>query len=332
MIISKTPFRISFFGGGTDYPMWFNHEEKGCVLSTSIDKYCYISCRELPPFFEKRHRIVWSKIELVSNFDEITHPVIRKCMNFMGFDEKSGIEIHHQGDLPARSGIGSSSSFIVGMIKSLLALKGRMISNYDLASKAIHFEQNILNDNVGCQDQIAATYGGFNKIEFINNNIFSVNPMTINIFRQKQLENKLMLFFTGTTRIASNIASDVVKNLQKKRQQLNLLLKMVEKAVHLISENDKNLDEFGYMLHESWMYKKELSNLISNNIIDDIYNKALQNGALGGKLLGAGSSGFMLFYVPEEHQIKIKKIFKNLIHVPFKFEYEGSTIIHYLSQ
>ena len=328
MIISKTPFRISFFGGGTDYPDWINKEGHGSVISTSIDKYCYLMARFLPPFFENRHRIVWSKIELESDFDSITHPAIRECLKYLEFSEAKGIEIHHQGDLPARSGIGSSSSFAVGMIKSLYALKKMMISNCELAERAIYFEQEILKENVGYQDQVCAAYGGFNRIDFFPKGGFRVQPVTLDWLRVKELESNLMLFFTGKTRIASHIAKDIINNLESKRTQLLKLGKMVEEACNLI-RNGNDLKEFGEMLHEGWMYKKELSTLVSNDFIDNIYKKAMQHGALGGKLLGAGISGFMLFYVPFDYRASVMKALKEFIHIPFAFDRDGSTIVSY---
>lgn len=327
MIISRTPYRISFFGGGTDYPEWVA-QEGGAVLSTTIDKYCYITCRHLPPFFADKHRIVWSNIELVSNINEIIHPAIREALKYYFGYNVDGIEIHHQGDLPARSGIGSSSSFAVGLIKALYALKGRLITKKENAIEAIKLEQDLLKENVGSQDQIASAFGGFNKIEFKCNQDFTVEPVIAPSSRLLDLNNSLFLYFTGTTRISSQIAGDIVANLQVKKQQLRRIRQMVDQGLEILSSN-RDLDEFGQLMDEAWEVKRALSELVSNSEIDQIYRMAKINGALGGKLLGAGSSGFMLFYVPHNFQEKFKTAMASLLHIPFRFESSGSTILHH---
>lgn len=327
MIISRTPYRISFFGGGTDYPEWIA-QEGGAVLSTTIDKYCYITCRHLPPFFADKHRIVWSNIELVSNINEIIHPAIREALKYYFGYNVDGIEIHHQGDLPARSGIGSSSSFAVGLIKALYALKGRLITKKENAIEAIKLEQDLLKENVGSQDQIASAFGGFNKIEFKCNQDFTVEPVIAPSSRLLDLNNSLFLYFTGTTRISSQIAGDIVANLQVKKQQLRRIRQMVDQGLEILSSN-RDLDEFGQLMDEAWEVKRALSELVSNSEIDQIYRMAKINGALGGKLLGAGSSGFMLFYVPHNFQEKFKTAMASLLHIPFRFESSGSTILHH---
>ena len=327
MIISRTPYRISFFGGGTDYPDWFKNEG-GAVLSTSIDKYCYITCRNLPPFFSSRHRVVWSEIELISNVGEIKHPAIRECLRHYFGDEIDGIEIHHQGDLPARSGIGSSSSFSVGLIKALYAWKNRVINPQDNANEAIRLEQFILKENVGCQDQIAAAYGGFNRIEFKKNGEFVVQPVICQNERLAELNSRLHLYFTGTTRIASQIAGDIISNVNSKQSHLRRMREMVEEGMKILC-SEQNLDDFGKLLDEAWQQKKFLSKLVSTPEIDEIYAAAKFSGALGGKLLGAGSAGFMLFYVPHEHAQRFKEQMASLLHIPFRFDSTGSVIMHH---
>jgi len=327
VIITRTPFRMSFFGGGTDYPEWYL-KEGGAVLSTTIDKYCYISCRVLPPFFNVRHRIVWSHIETVASMAEILHPAVREGLRYLGFDDSVGLEIHYQGDLPARAGMGSSSSFAVGLIKALMALRGKMISRYDLALKAIELEHQVLKENVGAQDQTAAAYGGFNLIHFLQNGNIIVEPVTIPTPRLQALDDNLLLFYTGTSRLAPQVAKDIVANLETKRKVLFQMRSYVDEALAVLN-NGNNLDDFGRLLHENWLLKRELSSMVSNTTIDTIYEKAMQNGALGGKLLGAGVSGFMLFYVPSEKQEQVIKALEMYLHVPFHFESEGSVILHY---
>lgn len=327
MIITRTPFRVSFFGGGTDYPEWYL-KEGGAVLSTTIDKYCYLSCRVLPPFFVIKHKIVWSHIEGVSTLDEILHPAVREGMRFLGFDDSVGLEIQHQGDLPARAGMGSSSSFAVGLIKGLMALRGQMISKHDLAMKAIELEHEILREQVGAQDQIAASFGGFNLIHFLKNGEVIVEPVTVPPERLQTLQENLLLFYTGTSRMAPKVAQDIVSNLSTKQKELGLMRSYVDDALAILNSKD-SLDDFGRLLHQNWLLKRELSPMVSNSTIDNIYQKAIDNGALGGKLLGAGVSGFMLFYVPKEKQPAVLEALEAYLHVPFRFENEGSIIIHY---
>ncbi|MDY6844898.1 MAG: kinase, partial [Thermodesulfobacteriota bacterium] len=286
MIISKTPFRISFFGGGTDYPDWYL-KEGGAVLSTTIDKYSYITCRILPPFFTVKYRVIWSHIENVSTIPEILHPAVREGLRFMGINGDIGLEIHHQGDLPARAGMGSSSSFAVGLIKVLSALSGRMIEKHELALRAIELEQCALKENIGSQDQVAAAYGGFNIIRFFTNGEISVQPVTIPSSRIAQLESRLMLFYTGTSRLASEVAGDFIENLGNKCDVLKRMRNLVDESLSILN-SQANLDDFGSLLNENWLLKRSLSTKISNDTIEKIYAKAIQHGALGGKLLGAG--------------------------------------------
>jgi D-glycero-alpha-D-manno-heptose-7-phosphate kinase len=325
MIISRTPFRISFFGGGTDYPAWYE-EHGGAVLATAINKYCYITCRYLPPFFEHDNRVVWSKIENVKTFDEIQHPAARAVLKYLKI--KNGVEIHHDADLPARTGLGSSSAFTVGLLNCLFALKGKMISNEKLALEAINVEQNILKENVGSQDQISAAYGGFNVIEFKSKNNFLVDPVVVSSSRLKHLERHLMFFFTGISRTASEIAKEQVKKIPERKNELKTLHQMVFEAMDILNSRT-DIIEFGKLLHEGWMLKRELSDKISNDFIDDIYNAARDAGAIGGKISGAGGGGFMLLFAKPENQTKIKEALKNLLYVPIKFESFGSQIIFY---
>lgn len=328
MIISKTPFRISFFGGGTDYPVWYQ-ENSGAVLSTSIDKYCYISVRYLPPFFEHKHRIVYSFIENVKNVSEIRHPVVKALLKLFKIDK--GVEVHHDGDLPAHAGLGSSSAFTVGMLNSLYALKGKIVSKAELAKQAIYVEREILKENVGSQDQIAVACGGFNKIIFQNDHNFKIEPVTLSGARLNQLQSHLMLVFTGLSRFASQIAGEQINNISNRKKELQAIQEMVDRAVVILNKNG-DIANFGKLLHEGWQIKKRLSSKISNPLIDSIYETALKKGAVGGKLLGAGGGGFMLLFVPPERRKKVKEGLKNLLEVKFAFENNGSQVIYYNPQ
>jgi D-glycero-alpha-D-manno-heptose-7-phosphate kinase len=325
MVISRTPFRISFFGGGTDYPCWYR-DNSGAVLSTTIDKYCYVTCRRLPPFFEYKHRIVYSKYEHVSKINDIVHPAVREVFRFMKI--KEGLEMHHDGDLPARSGLGSSSSFTVGLLHALYALKSKMVTKKRLALEAIHIEQEMIKESVGSQDQVIVSFGGLNKIDFNGNHNIEVRPVIVKSGRRQELEDHLQLFFTGFSRIASDIAQDKIAQIPKKSKELIELKGMVDEAVGLLTGSG-SLDGFGKMLHESWKIKKSLSKKVSTGQIDSIYEKAMASGALGGKLLGAGGGGFILFFVKPERKEALKKSLKQLLHVPFHFETTGSQIIYY---
>ena len=326
MIINKTPFRISFFGGGTDYPVWYR-ENQGAVLSTTIDKYCYITIRYLPPFFPYKHRIVYSKIEMVNDINEILHPAVRATLQFLNIDK--GIEIHHDGDLPAKTGLGSSSSFTVGLLKSLYALKGVIPSKLQLAKEAIHIERDILKESVGAQDQVAAAFGGFNKISFAGNDEIKIEPITLTEARIKELESHLVLYFTGFSRYASEVAKTQIEKTPDRKRELTLMYQMVDTAVNILNDENKNILEFGKLLNETWQLKKSLTDKISTPEIDDIYQRALEVGAVGGKLLGAGGGGFLLLFIPPEKQKKVREEFKNLLEVKFHFEKGGSRIIYY---
>jgi D-glycero-alpha-D-manno-heptose-7-phosphate kinase len=325
MIISRTPFRISFFGGGTDYPVWYK-ENGGAVLSTTIDKYCYITLRYLPPFFLHKYRIVNSKVEMVNDINEILHPAARAILQFLNIDK--GIEVHHDGDLPARSGLGSSSAFTVGMLHSLYALKGQIPSKEKLAKESIHIERDILGENVGAQDQTAAAFGGFNKICFSGNDEIKVLPIILPDGRIKEFKNHLMLYFTGLSRTASEIAKTQIENTPDKKRELNFMCQMVDEGIKILSEN-KDICDFGRLLHETWLLKKSLTDKISTSEIDKIYGRAMAAGAIGGKLLGAGGGGFMVLFVPPEKQALVREQLKDLLEVDFDFEKDGSRIIYY---
>ena len=321
MIISKTPYRISFFGGGSDYPNWFNRYT-GKVLSTTINKHIYISCRFLPNFFNHKYRIVWSKIENVKNVNQIEHLAVKNLLKHLKFNK--GLEIHYDGDLPARSGMGSSSCFTVGLMKALEEIKERNISKKYLAQKSIYFEQKIMNEIVGSQDQIAASYGGFNKITFKKNN-FRLKKIENKKSIQK-LENNLVLIYTGINRTAHKIAASYTKKLTtEKKIYINKIISLVDEGEKLI--NSGSIDGFGELLNNAWYLKKKLSNSITNKKIDQLYQLLIKNGAVGGKLLGAGGGGFLLMYVEKKSRKKFLKKLPNLINIPFKFSSEGSKII-----
>jgi D-glycero-alpha-D-manno-heptose-7-phosphate kinase len=326
MIITRTPLRVSFFGGGTDYPVWYK-EHGGAVLSTAIDKYCYITCRRLPPFFDYRSRISYSKVENVADNEAIEHPAVRGCLQFLGI--KEGVEIHHVADLPARTGLGTSSAFTVGLLLGLYALGDRMRDKHALAQDAIHVEQEVLCEAVGAQDQVAAAYGGFNHISFHVDGSVQVKPMLAAADRLAELQNHMTLFFTGFARTASEIAKEQVKETPKRKTELTTMLQMVDEAVDIVSNERREIQEFGRLLHESWSLKKALTNRITNPQIDEIYGAGLAAGAIGGKLLGAGGGGFMLFFVPPERRQALILRLRRLLCVPFAFSNRGSHVVVY---
>ena len=325
MIISRTPFRISFFGGGTDYPAWYL-KNGGEVLATTINKYCYLTCRYLPPFFEHRIRLVYSKVENCKTVDEIRHPVVHELMKRLNIDR--GVEIHHDGDLPARSGMGSSSAFTVGLLHALYALKGQMRSKHELAMESIHVEQELLKETVGSQDQVQAAYGGPNHVTFHPSGEILVRPLTNTRDRMEELQSHLMLFYTGIKRTASDIASTYVDDIEARRSQLLSLGEMVRESISIIN-SDGDITEFGKLLHEAWRAKRSLSASVSNPLVDDIYDQAISAGAIGGKLTGAGGGGFLILFVQPFKQARVKEKLKNLLHVPFRFDFNGSRIIFF---
>ena len=331
--MSRTPFRVSFFGGGTDYPAWYR-EQGGAVLATSINKYCYITARYLPPFFDHKYRIRYTKREEVQNISEIEHPSARECLAFLNFDHSfdRGVEILHNADLPARIGLGSSSAFTVGLLNALYALKGKVTTKRQLALEAIYVEQDRIKENVGSQDQTIAAFGGFNKIEFGGVQHIEVKPITLNAEKIQLFQEHLMLFFTGFVRTASEIAGEQIKKTPDKGNELHRMFEMVDEAISILNGDSSDITDFGRLLHETWMIKRSLTNKITTPFIDEIYETAIKAGALGGKLLGAGGGGCILFFVEPELQPKVKEKLKNLLYVPFKFENLGSQIIYYAPQ
>jgi D-glycero-alpha-D-manno-heptose-7-phosphate kinase len=325
MIISRTPYRISFFGGGTDYPAWYQ-KHGGAVLATTIDKYCYITCRYLPPFFEHRTRLVYSKIENCHAIDDIQHPAVREVLRFLKIDR--GMEIHHDGDIPARSGMGSSSAFTVGLLHALYALKGYMPSKHQLALESIHIEQNMIKETVGSQDQALVAYGGLNHISFLQNGEISVKPVTVGAERIKELNSHLMLFYTGIKRTAADVADSYVKSIESRKRQLRIMKDLVEESLSILNSS-QNIAAFGDLMHEAWQVKRSLSDKVSNDHVDEVYEAAIAAGALGGKITGAGGGGFMLLFVPPQHQPKVREVLEKLIYVPFTFDFSGSQIIYF---
>jgi D-glycero-alpha-D-manno-heptose-7-phosphate kinase len=321
MIITRTPYRISFFGGGTDYPAWYL-KNGGQVLSTTIDKYLYISCRYLPPFFEHRLRLVYSEIEMCQKSSELDHPSAREVLNFLGIE--NDLEIHYDGDLPGRSGLGSSSSFTVGLLNALYGYLGQKVSPSRLTKESISIEQDLIKETVGSQDQTNAAYGGLNIIQFKQDGEITVDPI-INNQRIRTLDENLMLFYTGITRTAEKVAKSYVENIREKEKQLIRMHGMVDEAIEIFING--NLDDFGLLLNEAWQEKRSLSKLVSNSHVDELYAAAMSAGALGGKLSGAGGGGFLLLYVPLEKQFSVKEKLSYLLHVPFNFEPKGSQII-----
>ena len=326
MIITRTPYRISFFGGGTDYPGWYR-KHGGAVLATTIDKYCYITCRRLPPFFEHKHRIVYSRIESVRHIDEIEHPSVRAVLKWSKVVD--GLEIHHDGDLPARSGLGSSSAFTVGLVHALHGLSGQMASQENLAKDAIHIEQNIIGENVGSQDQISAAYGGFNRIDFHRDDSFDVTSVILPAHRQNELRDHLLLCFTGFSRIADVIAKSQIDNFENRETELKRMREMVDEAISILADSHVSIDEFGKLLDRSWQYKRSLSDQVSTPEIDQIYDEAMRAVAIVGKILGAGGGGFMLLFAKPEKHGQIRERLKGLVHVSFNFDNAGSRVVLY---
>jgi D-glycero-alpha-D-manno-heptose-7-phosphate kinase len=326
VIISRTPFRVSFFGGGTDYPAWYS-EHGGAVLATTIDKYCYISVRELPPFFDHRFRVVYSIVENVKDIGDIQHPAVRAVLEWMKV--RKGLEIHHDGDLPARSGLGSSSAFTVGLINAIHALDGHHVSKEALANEAVHVEQCVLHERVGLQDQVSGAFGGFNHIVIAQNGTFSVTPMVLPIDRLQALQNHLMLVFTGISRTANEVAETVVLNMKNKAADMKTMQQMVDRAIEIVSSATTDLCELGHLMKEAWQLKRALSDRVTNGTVDQLLDTAMRAGAIGGKLLGAGGGGFMLLFVRPHDQPRVRAALEKLITVPFKFEMAGSRIVLY---
>jgi D-glycero-alpha-D-manno-heptose-7-phosphate kinase len=323
MIISRTPFRISLFGGGTDYPAWFRRNG-GEVLATTINKYCYLTCRYLPPFFEHRIRLVYSRVENCLSVEKIEHPAVKAVLQFLKFDR--GLELHHDADLPARSGMGSSSAFTVGLLHALYALTGKLTGKQELASQSIYIEQKLLMETVGCQDQIQAAYGGLNHIEFLRSGDFVVRPVTLPAERVRELESHLMLFYTGIKRTAAEVAGSFVPDIERREPQLRALRDTVQAGLSALNGRG-DIRRIGTLLDEAWQAKRTLSAKVTNSDVDAIYADARAAGAIGGKVTGAGGGGFMLLFVPPGKQRIVRQRLNRLICVPLKFESQGSQII-----
>jgi D-glycero-alpha-D-manno-heptose-7-phosphate kinase len=326
MVITSTPLRISFFGGGTDYPVWYR-EHGGAVLATTINKCCYITCRRLPPFFEYHSRVSYSKVENVLRNDSIEHPSVRSCLQFMKMQE--GMEIQHVADLPARTGLGTSSAFTVGLLLGLYAMQDRMRDKRSLAADAIHVEQDLIHESVGAQDQVSAAYGGFNRINFQVDGNIEVNRVMAPPTRLAELEQNLALYFTGFSRTASEIAQEQIRLTSQRKHELATMLQFVDEAESIVTNPGRTLDDFGRLMHEGWQIKRSLTQKITNPQIDEIYEAGLSAGALGGKLLGAGGGGFMLFYVTPERRQALRERLKKLLCVPFGFSSKGSHVVVY---
>ena len=328
MIISRTPFRISFFGGGTDYPEWYK-QNKGAVISTTIDKYCYINLRSLPPFFDYNFRLRYFKKEELKKISEIKHPSIRECLKFMKFTNNERLEIVHSADLPALSGLGSSSTFTVSFLHSLHTLKNENITKKQLAMEAIHVERNLIGEKVGSQDQTAAAFGGLNHISFFQDDTFSVSPLIISPSNRAELNSHLLMFFTGFTRSSASIEEAKLKNFDSKANTLRVMQEQVDAALNLFAAQTIDLKTIGRMLDDAWKLKKSLASSVSNCSIDEAYELAKQNGAWGGKILGAGGGGFLLFLAPPEFHKKIADELKSLSKIDFALENSGSTVLAY---
>jgi D-glycero-alpha-D-manno-heptose-7-phosphate kinase len=326
MLITRTPLRISFFGGGTDYPAYYR-EFGGAVLSTTIDKSCYITCRYLPPFFEYHSRVSYSRIENVDHNGAFEHPSVRACLQYLGVEE--GVEIHHVADLPARTGLGTSSAFTVGLLLGLYALRDQMRNKHALASDAIHVEQEVIGEAVGSQDQVSAAYGGFNRINFNVDGSLEVKQIIAARDRLAALERHCAIYFTGFSRTASEIAKEQIKLTPHRKRELDMMFQMVNEAEAIIMDPNRSLDEFGHLLNESWQIKRTLTQNITNTTLDEIYEAGRSAGAIGGKLLGAGGGGFMLFFVPPERRKELRTRLKNLLCVPIAFSNRGSHVVVY---
>ncbi len=323
MIITQTPFRMSFFGGGTDFPAFYN-EHGGAVISTTFDKYCYVNVRHLPRFFDYSTELSYAKTERVTDVEDIEHPAIREAMKYLDMHE---IRLTYEADLPARSGLGTSSSFAVGMLNAFYALKGKYADKRRLSDDAIYLERTLCKESGGIQDQIAASFGGLNRVNFDSEG-YTVNPIIISPERKALLNRNLMLFFTGFSRFSSDIQTATEKNLKSKESQLIEMLGLVDDAERILTSKE-DMDEFGRLLDYTWKLKRGITDQVSTDSIDAVYDRAIKAGATGGKLLGAGGGGFLLFYVKPEVQKKVQEALRDLLYVPFEFETAGTRVIHY---
>lgn len=324
MIITKTPFRMSFFGGGTDMKEFFE-ENGGAVLSTTFDKYCYVNVRHLPRFFDYSTELSYSKTERVTNLADIQHPLIRNAMEMLDMHE---IRLTYEADLPARSGLGTSSSFAVGMLNAFYALKGKYADKKRLSDESIYLERVLCQETGGWQDQIAAAYGGFNRINF-KEDTYEVLPIIITPERKKQLNKNLMMFFTGFTRFSSDVQKANRLDKKDKIAQLKEMYSLVDDAEKILTDKNQSLDEFGRLLDYTWKLKRQTGAAVSTDSIDGLYAKGIEAGAIGGKLLGAGGGGFLVFYVESDKQKSVQLAMKDLMHIPFEFEDGGTRVIHY---
>lgn len=327
MVICRTPFRMSFFGGGTDYEGFYK-EHGGSVISTTLDKFCYVSTRHLPAFFDYKFQVNYSRIERTKTVDEIEHPAVRNTMKYLDMRD---MYVGYDADLPARSGLGSSSSFVVGMLNAFYSVKGKYVDKKRVADEAIYIERVLCAESGGIQDQIAASFGGLNRINFTADDYY-VTPIVMDNTRKKQLNNNILLFFSGFTRFSSDIAEEQKKGIKEKNKELSEMLQLVDEAEKVLVNRHSDINEFGKLLDYTWKLKRGLTGQISTNSIDEIYERAKKAGAIGGKLLGAGGGGFMIFYVPEEYHKSVKYALSDLLYVPFQFEEEGSRIMYYLSE
>lgn len=326
MVITQTPFRMSFFGGGTDFPGFYK-EHGGSVISTTFDKYCFVTVSHLPRFFDYKNQLTYRKIERTNTVDEIEHPAVREAMKYLDMHE---LRMAYEADLPARSGLGTSSSFAVGMLNAFYALKGKYVDKMKLAKDAIYVERVLCGESGGVQDQIAASFGGLNRIDF-NADGYVVNPIVISKERKQELNSNLMLFFTGFSRFSSDIAKGQEQATRDKSGELKEMLQLVEEAEHVLTSKG-DLAEFGKLLDYTWKIKRGITGEISNDAIDFLYRKAVEAGAIGGKLLGAGGGGFLLFYAEQDKQGAVKKALEDLLYVPFEFEDGGTRILYYKAE
>ena len=329
MIIVRSPLRVSFFGGGTDHPAWFKNNEPGAVLSTTIDKYVYVQFRRLPALFEFNYRIAWGLLEEVQTLNEIKHPVVREVLRHYAGPEPSGCEVIYNADLPSRSGLGSSSAFTVSLLHAFLGNSERLCAKPFLAREAIHIEQQLLGETVGCQDQIAAAYGGLNRIDFRPGGDHTVTPLHVPQRRREALESSLMLFFTGFTRSAETIEKAKVANFGARTEELRKIYGMVKDGEDILLDPNRDLSNFGELLHYAWTEKQKLDSSVSNSTIDSCYAAARQAGAIGGKLLGAGGGGFLLLFVPPDRQADVRRALSSMTYVPFSMERNGTTVVLY---
>ncbi|MFA6310343.1 MAG: hypothetical protein WC681_02620 [Sterolibacterium sp.] len=326
MIVSRTPFRVSFFGGGTDYPDWYR-EHGGTVISAAINKYSFITCRYLPPFFDYKFRIRYYQREETNSIAEIKHPAVRECLSFMQLEK--GVDLVHHADLPARTGLGSSSTFTVGLLHALYALKHEMPTKRELALNAIYVEQELIGEAVGSQDQTAAAFGGVNRIDFGGTQEITVTPLILSPTKLESLERHMMLFFTGFARTASDIAPEQIQNIPTRTNELHRMMEIVDAAMEILTSKSDRTEDFGRLLDEQWRIKQKMSSRISNREINAIYDQGIAAGALGGKLLGAGGGGFMLFLASPERQAAVRDALKDLLYVPSRFDHLGSQIVYH---